>query len=457
MVKISIIVPVYGVEKYLHRCVDSLVNQTLQEIEIILVNDCSPDRCSEIMREYEEKYPDKIRCIYLKENLKQGGARNAGLKVATGEYIHFIDSDDWVDPTMCEKMYLGSQNASVDIIFCDYCVVNENTGETQYKMQVIDEVEGNLTDEKMKMLFLTTAYPFEKMVKRSIIMDHQLFFPEKILYEDVAVVLFSSLYSKTAAKVNEPLYYYNKREASTTGVRNAEYHLDLLSTMLLFYEEAKKRGFYDAFREEVNMYFVKNYYFHAMSKIFANFDEIPIDKLYEMRNTIKELCPDYRDNIYLKKVQVSPQFDMAVQNDQSPEDLVKRKKEGDFKISYLQFYQEEKEKAQQFLQKCEEKDYKIAVWGASVRGKDFLAVNDPNHEKIPFIIDNNPKKQGTMLPTGHRVYQCEEVISDVDVIIVLSRGSYGDIYYRVREKNKKVKIIHFDFYLIFDAYRAFMQ
>ena len=96
-IEVSVIVPVYNVEKYLNRCVESLLNQTYKNIEIILVNDASPDNSIAIMKEYEKKYPDIIKCIYLTKNVRQGGARNRGLKIAKGKFICFVDSDDWVD------------------------------------------------------------------------------------------------------------------------------------------------------------------------------------------------------------------------------------------------------------------------------------------------------------------------------------------------------------------------
>jgi glycosyltransferase involved in cell wall biosynthesis len=103
-INVSIIVPVYNVAKYLRRCLDSCVAQTMREIEIIIVNDLSPDPTdSEIMREYEEKHQDKIKCIWHTENKTQGGARNTGIRMAKGEYLNFVDSDDYIEPKMCEN------------------------------------------------------------------------------------------------------------------------------------------------------------------------------------------------------------------------------------------------------------------------------------------------------------------------------------------------------------------
>ena len=101
MIKISIIIPVYNVEKYLDKCIFSCVNQTLEEIEVIVINDASPDACNSIMNKYQREYPNKIINIFLDKNLRQGGARNKGIKIARGEYLCFVDGDDYIAYDTC--------------------------------------------------------------------------------------------------------------------------------------------------------------------------------------------------------------------------------------------------------------------------------------------------------------------------------------------------------------------
>lgn len=114
--KVSIIVPIYNVEKYIHRCIDSLINQTLADIEIILVDDESPDNCPKICDEYALK-DTRIKVIH-KKNEGLGLTRNAGIEIATGEYVAFIDSDDWVDLTMYETLYNTAQKEQCDTVYC---------------------------------------------------------------------------------------------------------------------------------------------------------------------------------------------------------------------------------------------------------------------------------------------------------------------------------------------------
>ena len=118
MPKVSVIVPVYNVEKYLPTCLDSLVQQTLKEIEIIVVNDGSTDNSLSIMQQYAKKYPDKIK-IYSKENGGLSDARNAGMKIANGEYISFIDSDDYISCDFIETLYNVMKAEKSDIVECD--------------------------------------------------------------------------------------------------------------------------------------------------------------------------------------------------------------------------------------------------------------------------------------------------------------------------------------------------
>jgi glycosyltransferase involved in cell wall biosynthesis len=129
--KISIIIPVYNVAQYLRRCLDSCVNQTMKDIEIVMVNDCSPDKDDrKIMDIYVNRYPNKVRCFYHGMNKRQGGARNTSIRNARGEYLLFVDSDDYIAETMCQDMYEKAVSDNCDIVWCDYYEFNENGTKT---------------------------------------------------------------------------------------------------------------------------------------------------------------------------------------------------------------------------------------------------------------------------------------------------------------------------------------
>ena len=123
--KVSIIIPVYGVEKYVSKCLESLVNQTLNDIEIIVVNDGTKDNSQKIIDKYVKKYPGKVKS-FIKENGGQGSARNYGLKQANGDYIGYVDSDDYVELEMYEKFYNKAISDYLDIAICGNYYVSED-------------------------------------------------------------------------------------------------------------------------------------------------------------------------------------------------------------------------------------------------------------------------------------------------------------------------------------------
>lgn len=123
MINVSVIVPVYNTEKYLQDCIDSLLNQTLENIEIIFVNDASSDSSLSILEENQKFNASKMKVINSTENLRQGGARNIGLRVAKGEYIGFVDSDDYIAPDMYEELYNKAISGNYDVVFSQFMSV----------------------------------------------------------------------------------------------------------------------------------------------------------------------------------------------------------------------------------------------------------------------------------------------------------------------------------------------
>ena len=169
MSKVSVIVPVYNVEKYIKKCLESLVNQTLRDIEIIVVNDGSQDKSKEIIAEYVRKYPN---IVYVeKENGGLSDARNYGMKYAKGDYIAFVDSDDYVDTTMYEKMYNKAVEEKADYVECDFY--------WEYPDKLKKDV-GIRYSNKKDMLVYARVVAWNKLIKREIIHNE---FPKGLYYE----------------------------------------------------------------------------------------------------------------------------------------------------------------------------------------------------------------------------------------------------------------------------------
>ena len=212
--KLSIIVPIYNVEKYLDKCLASLVNQTLKEIKIILVNDGSKDRSYEIIEKYLSY--DNIFYFY-QENRGLSEARNLALKYAEGEYIGFVDSDDYIEPDMFEKMYQRAVKDNIDMVICNMDVVYEDRIE-KHPISV-DENKIYNRDEIIDE-FLTkhsvNGFVFNKLFKAELFTEGKLLFEKGVKYEDIPVTFQAICKSNTFAFINEPLYKYIQRNDSIT-------------------------------------------------------------------------------------------------------------------------------------------------------------------------------------------------------------------------------------------------
>lgn len=194
--KISIIIPCYLVEQYIDRCINSLINQTtgLDNLELIFINDASPDNTLDRLLFYESQYPDSIVVINSDKNMKQGGARNLGLNYASADYIGFVDSDDWIEPTMFEKLYDKAIKYDCDVVTCDSKrVFDENTpmgpNGNQDCLYIIDDIESR---KDLLISGLGNGGIYTRIYKRSLIFNHDIFFPENLTYEDN---FFAFLYS----------------------------------------------------------------------------------------------------------------------------------------------------------------------------------------------------------------------------------------------------------------------
>lgn len=211
--KVSVIVPIYNVEKLLKKAVDSLVNQTLSDIEIILVDDGSPDNCGKIIDEYANKHSNII--AVHKENGGLSNARNAGMAKATGEYIGFLDPDDFAEPEMFEKMYYSAKENDSDLVFCGYKEVFSPSYIENREIK-ISRLTGDTFDLAYANVFDGLgAYAWNKIYKSSIIKSNGLLFPDGVTIVEDTVFLFNFLkYAKSFSVVNEFLYNYIRHPQS---------------------------------------------------------------------------------------------------------------------------------------------------------------------------------------------------------------------------------------------------
>ncbi|MDD2969828.1 MAG: glycosyltransferase [Lachnospiraceae bacterium] len=299
--KLSIIVPVYNMagDGKLEYCMDSLLAQRVSPFEVIAVDDCSTDDSLTILKEYEKKHPEIVKVISSDVNRKQGGARNLGLDVASGEWIGMIDSDDWIAPDFYEKLISKAEVTGADVVGCDYTLVSTHTMLPGKTVQNNDDSQtGILTSEKYKSLILRPGSMVIKVYKRSVIEANHLRFPEGIFYEDNCASPIWMMCFKQFEKVNEPLYYYYQHEASTVHVVSEERCHHRMKSMELLLDEAKKRGFYEKYQKELEFRFSELYLKNTLFSYMQGTQKKQMRLLKELAVGIKKSFPEFEQNEY---------------------------------------------------------------------------------------------------------------------------------------------------------------
>lgn len=294
MVKISIIVPVHNSEETLYKCVSSLVEQTLEDIEIILVDDCSQDASPELMADYQAQFPDMIRCLYLKENIRQGGARNRGMDIARGEYIAFVDSDDFIEPDMCRVLYETAQGA--DMCGADYLM---DWGTSQ-KDVFTNYGEGREMTRERRVTFVSgCGYFWSRIYRREFLEENDLRFPENTYYEDTYFNFMTALYAKTCVKAPGKFYHYWQSQDST--IRSAGRHqYERIDIPTLIINDCRKRGIYEENKDLIDYKYIAMQMGNIRYVCLEKFNPPEEAQLRRIRLAILEDCPDYEKGKYFK-------------------------------------------------------------------------------------------------------------------------------------------------------------
>lgn len=288
--KISVIVPFFNAEEYLEKCLTSLVNQTLKDIEIVLINDGSIDNSEKIVEKYLKKYSDKI--IYRKKvNEGQGIARNDGIKLSTGEFVSFVDSDDYIDLTMFEKLYNKALEEQSDIVATTGFIEITNGIAIDKKYKFND-------DNPLVRYILNNSGPVAKIIKRDIILKNNLFFPKLRAYEDIAIVPLWGIYAKKISYVEESLYHYLIHSGST--MKQIKYNkklIDIFESLEQLYNKftIQKK---DKYKDELEWIYIEHL-LHAATLRFLKFDKI--SEIKKINSIVKKRFPKWYKNKYYKR------------------------------------------------------------------------------------------------------------------------------------------------------------
>lgn len=295
--KVSIIVPVYKVEQYLRQCMDSLVGQTLSEIEIIAVNDGSPDNSLAILQEYERQYPQKVK-VFSIENQGVSHARNYGFSQSGGEYILFVDSDDFLEKDACQKLYEKAISHGNDLVLFGRYHLRENKVSEKLNLPQIDDFR--LIDHKEEMARLS-PFPWDKLIKRELFAQTGGF-PEGMRFEDLPVAHMLAISAENIGVIRECLYNYRVQGGFLSTL--TEETLDLVTELRILIDFLKKKGLYQEYHQEIEYICVRHCCYRFV--ILGKFTEKgKLDLQVRLVNAVYDLLegefPHWRENVYVKR------------------------------------------------------------------------------------------------------------------------------------------------------------
>ncbi len=291
---ISVIVPVYNVEPYLKKCVDSILAQTWKKMEIILVDDGSPDRCGEICDAYAHQ-DDRVRVIH-KENGGLSSARNAGTRCASGDYLLYVDSDDYIEPELVERVALAAEKTNCDMVMFDYIREEENFSLPSYSNLPEQTV---MTLETQPQILISTLSAWSKLYRRDFYLSREHWFPEGRLYEDLGSIPKLFLDAGSIVYVKGAMYHYLIRSGSimtsTKFERNYSDRTSMYEEVLEYYKECGK---FERYHAELEYLAFRNLYFDPSKEIILADRKSPY--LKKFRGFMEQHFPDYHKNPYLK-------------------------------------------------------------------------------------------------------------------------------------------------------------
>ncbi|MCG3168384.1 MAG: hypothetical protein POELPBGB_04189 [Bacteroidia bacterium] len=269
---ISIIVPVFNTELYIERCLDSLINQSLKDIEIIVVDDMSTDNSGKIVQAYSEKY-HFIKYFKMKSKGLAGGSRNLGLKNASGYYIGFVDSDDWIDTMMYEKMGITLEKSHADIAVCGVLREYESYYDTEfrYKYQFQNIIEGKAALELLcrshNQDISISSIVCNKLYRVELLRNNDITFLSNSINEDEVFNFLCFLNAKKIAIIPDTYYHYYQRQNSITHEFSKRHIDDLLHGIRIIKLHLESTGLYELNRKNYYSFFEKSLSFVLSSLI----------------------------------------------------------------------------------------------------------------------------------------------------------------------------------------------
>lgn len=437
-IAVSIIIPVYNAERFMIKGLESCVNQTMQNIEVICINDASTDNSALIIEEYVKKYPDKIIYLDCEESRGSGGARNKGILHARGEYLCFMDSDDYLDIHLCEDVYKKAKEENADMVFYDYVRVEE---QKEYRVQWIKEEELGAWYQQI------WCAPWQQIVRRKIILDNNLFLPEKARADDDAVVPLWRYFAKKRCKMQKPYYYYVNREDSLVNeIKLSSVMSPIINIIPYRYNMMKQKGILDMHKAESDWMIARDVSvtLKRLMKLKAYFTT---DIILEMHRRIDFLKEEQLDKGIMKYYMPCLDIEMVDDFLHSPDTFVE--KYGD----YEQYMNRQSQKG---MCKSIEKDIKdilckmkecygenMAIWGTGKAGLPIISTLYRMGYHMP-LYDNVKHGRLALAESVEWVRSFENLCDDhTQVVLVTSDIYFNEIEKQINSRYPDIKVVNF--------------
>lgn len=400
MIKVSVIVTVYNGERYLKECLDSICNQSLNDIEIICVDDASTDSTPEILKEYSEN----ICVITNDNNIFAGNSRNVGMKYARGEYLVFLDADDLYEPCMLEEAYLRAKKTQADIVIWQENILDVMTGKISgypYAHIILNQIgEAAFSPERFndKLFMLWNGWAWDKMFRREFILSEGLAFQGTKTSND-------GLFVHAAMALAQRISFIQKVNVHhQTGITGSvsESRDSTCMNCILYLRELKTK-----LQQKILFSMYKNAYINwSTDYLYWNYRTLS----EEARSQLKpELIRFFRDELHVDEINPNMFYNNyyryiagafgAGRWDELPVNDGER---------WVQYYSLLADETSRIIEKNIESGYRIIIWGASLRAKAFLNTV-LNYRDSITVVDINPSKWGTEIIEGIRVYSPDEI------------------------------------------------
>ena len=413
---ISCVMPLYNCSRYMDKCITSLLNQTFTDFELIIVEDCSTDDSLVKCKQYAEK-DSRIRVIHNNENKGAAVSRNIGLTYATGEYIIFLDSDDYYHSEMFEKYYNKAIENNVELVVGGFDHYWLDKDDISIKKDLWECIPSNgkvynkhLTVENIN---IGSGSPCNKFVKRDLLIKNNINFPNVRVEEDVFYSYMVSIHA-------ESIYYYNEILAtvitnihglSCTYTKKESYIYVVYLKILKYICETHKMS--DKFIWDfINLTFKNMISLNSVKEYSNEYKNTIINDFFEFIAYMEEY---FQGNIKLNESNMKFYMD------------IKKCKNNVLNINFFSY------SAPQKIKSIQQTGDKVALWGCGVYGKLLIDALNNNNIKIDGIIDNDTAKQGTIY-CDYKISSYEEICNKIDTVLVTNMRYYDSICKQAKDK-----------------------